>query len=44
MTRTNYQMTTGAFDMDISDGQVNCRTAVPGDGLPDAAAPFGTIY
>jgi hypothetical protein len=33
LTRANYQMTTGTFEMDLSDGQVNCRTAVPGDGL-----------
>ena len=40
LTRANYQMTTGAFEMDLSDGQVNCRTAVPGDGLTSGGISF----
>jgi hypothetical protein len=40
LTRANFQMTTGAFEMDLSDGQVNCRTAVPGDGLTPGGISF----
>jgi hypothetical protein len=40
LTRANYQLTTGAFEMDLSDGQVNCRTAVPGDGLTAGGISF----
>ena len=40
LTRVNYHLTTGAFEMDLSDGHVNCRTAVPGDGLTSGGISF----